>query len=167
MKDTVINLVKKVFFHKYFNLGIRVSIGVVLLMAGVGKIAGGHELVNVVASLKMLPYPLINPVGSALPWFEIALGTLFILGLFSRIAAGISLPLFAAFIVTNVFNLHRGITEPCSSCFGNFLVMTARDALIIDLYLLLAAFRVMLLEEYSLSLDSLWTRRTRPAEASQ
>lgn len=167
MKEKVIPLVKKVLTHKYFNVGLRLSVGVILLMAGIGKIASGHELVSVVASLKMLPYPLINPVGNALPWFEVALGTLFILGLFSRIAAGISLPLFAAFVVTNIFNLHRGITEPCSSCFGNYLILTARDALLIDVFLLLAAFRVLMLETYSISLDSLWIKRTRTAEASQ
>jgi hypothetical protein len=162
VKAKVLNLLKKVFTHKYFNVGLRLSVGAILLMAGIGKIASGHELVSVVASLKMLPYPLINPVGNALPWFEVALGTLF-----SRIAAGISLPLFAAFVVTNIFNLHRGITEPCSSCFGNYLVLTARDALLIDVFLLLAAFRVMMLEKYPVSLDSLWIKRTHPAEASR
>jgi uncharacterized membrane protein YphA (DoxX/SURF4 family) len=167
VKDRAIDLMKKVFTHRYFNCGLRVAIGVVLLVAGIGKAASGHSVVSVVSSLKILPYPLISPVGTALPWFEIALGTLFILGLFSRFAAGISLPLFAAFMVTNIFNIHRGITEPCSSCFGNYLVLSARDALIIDVALLAAAFRVMMLENYSISLDALRIRRTRPAEIGQ
>ena len=167
MKERLGNQAKAIFTSRYFNCGLRIAIGVILLMAGVGKLASGHELVNVVASLKMLPYPMVHPVGLILPVFEITLGILFLLGLFSRVAAAISLPLFAAFIVTNIFNLHSGITEPCSSCFGNFLVMTARDALIIDVLMLAAAFRLMMLEEYSISLDSLWTRRARPAEASR
>jgi uncharacterized membrane protein YphA (DoxX/SURF4 family) len=167
VKDKAINVIKRVCTHRYFNCGLRVAIGIVLLTAGIGKAASGHSFVNVVSSLKILPYPLIAPVGTALPWFEIALGTLFILGLFTRFAAGIGLPLFAAFMVTNIFNIYRGITEPCSSCFGNYLLLSARDALIIDMALLVAAFRVMILENYSISLDALWIRRTRPAEIGQ
>jgi uncharacterized membrane protein YphA (DoxX/SURF4 family) len=156
-------LIKKVFDNKYVNCGLRASIGIVLLLAGVGKIISGAQMVNVIASLKMLPYPMIQPTSMVLPWFEILLGTLFLLGIYSRVAAAASLLMFSAFIVTNIFNLHRGLTEPCASCFGNLLVLNARDALIIDVLLLLAAFRILSLEGHSISLDSLWVKKRHPA----
>jgi uncharacterized membrane protein YphA (DoxX/SURF4 family) len=158
-----LSLLKRILASRYFNTGIRTAIGVVLLMSGIGKLTGGHEIVSVVASLNVLPYPLIQPTLTVLPWLEIVMGTLFILGLFSRLVAALSLPLFAAFIVTNIFNLQRGLTEPCTQCFGNLLVLTARDALIIDMLLLLAALRVVSLEGPAISLDSLRTRKQHPA----
>lgn len=151
--------IKRILASRYFNAGVRVAIGAVLLTAGIGKLTGGHELVSVVASLKVLPYPLIQPTLTVLPWLEIVMGTLFILGLFSRLVAALSLPLFAAFIVTNAFNLQRGLTEPCTQCFGDLLILTSRDALIIDVVLLLAALRVVSLEGPAFSLDALWLRR--------
>ncbi len=158
-----LSLMKRILASRYFNAGIRTAVGVVLLMAGIGKLTGGHELVSVVASLKVLPYPLIQPTLSVLPWLEVVMGALFILGLFSRLVAALSLPLFAAFIVTNIFNLQRGLTEPCTQCFGNLLVLTSRDALIFDVLLLLAALRVVSLEGPALSLDSLRVRKQHPA----
>ncbi len=163
MREAACELIKKIFNSKYFNCGLRAAVGIVLLLAGVGKIIVGTQMVNVIASLKMLPYPMIQPASMILPWFEILLGALFLLGIYSRVAAAISLLLFSAFIVTNVFNLYRGLTEPCSSCFGNLLVLNARDALIIDVLLLLAALRILSLEDYSISLDSLWIKKHHPA----
>jgi len=156
---TALNLFKRILASRYFNAGVRTALGAVLLTSGIGKLTSGHDIVSIVASLKVLPYPLIQPAMTALPWLEIALGTLFILGLFSRLVAALSLPLFAAFIVTNVFNLQRGLTEPCTQCFGDLLILNSRDALIIDVVLLLAALRVLSLEGPALSLDALRLRK--------
>ncbi len=125
--------------------------------------SGHAQLVHAVASLKVLPYFLIQPVDQMLPWLELVLGICFVLGVFPRIVAAIGLPLFSAFIVINVFNLQNGLANPCSSCFGNLMVLRSRDALVIDVFLVLAALRTISMKEHFVSLEGLWTRKRHPA----
>ncbi len=152
-----------IYESKYFGLLLRVGIGAVFLLAGIGKLVTRTESVDIVGSLGILPFAMIQPVGEVLPWFELALGLCFVLGLFPGFTSAISLPLISAFIVINIFNLQHGLTNPCESCFGNLLVINSRDALIIDVFLLLAALKLLTVGRHFMSLDSLWAGRVRTA----
>ncbi len=161
MKLAANHHLRSIYESKYFSLLLRVGIGVIFLLAGLGKLLNGAEFVDVVVSLKVLPFGMIYLVGEVLPWLELVLGVCFLLGLYPVIVSAISLPLISAFIALNIFNLQQGLASSCTSCFGNMLVISSRDAFIIDVFLLLAALRLLTVGRHFMSLDSLWMRKAQ------
>jgi len=100
-------------------LGSGLFLGLTLLVSGVGKIPGQAEFID--ALLQSLWTPAVAYfIGYCLPWVEAALGVLLLLGLFPRIAAGLSLPLTAGFMANNSWALSQGIKQfpQCAFCFG-------------------------------------------------
>ena len=63
------------------------------------------------------PDAIANPVGLALPFVEVVLGVLLVLGLFTRIAAAVGTVLMVAFIIGIAQAWARGLTIDCG-CFG-------------------------------------------------
>lgn len=86
---------------------LRVALGLYLLLAGVGKVQG--ELNNGIGSFynssfkglqpDWLPNVLAAPYGYALPWLEVLVGGLLILGLFGQLAALLGLVMLASFTI--------------------------------------------------------------------
>jgi uncharacterized membrane protein YphA (DoxX/SURF4 family) len=72
-----------------FLLLIRLVLGGIFVTAFLGKVSDPEALVNLVASYQILPGLLAQTFGNLLPWLELAIGSLLILGIFSRIAAAI------------------------------------------------------------------------------
>ncbi|MEO7422037.1 MAG: MauE/DoxX family redox-associated membrane protein [Ornithinibacter sp.] len=99
------------------GLGARLFLGVVLIWAGAAKI--GHPLTSqrAVQAYEILPDSIANPVGLALPFIEVVLGVLLVLGLFTRIAAAGGTLLMVAFIIGIAQAWARGLTIDCG-CFG-------------------------------------------------
>jgi len=100
-------------------LGSGLFLGLTLLVSGVGKIPGQAEFID--ALLQSLWTPAVAYfIGYCLPWVEAALGVLLLLGLFPRIAAGLSLPLTAGFMANNSWALSHGVERfsQCAFCFG-------------------------------------------------
>jgi len=81
--------------HDFGLLVLRVALGLYLLLAGVGKVQG--EINNGIGSFyngpfkglqpAWLPDLLAAPYGYALPWLEVLVGALLVIGLFGRLAA--------------------------------------------------------------------------------
>jgi uncharacterized membrane protein YphA (DoxX/SURF4 family) len=94
-----------------------------LIVAGTLLVAGGIKAVDTSASVRavtayeLLPLGLAEVVGYVLPWAEIALGLLLLVGIMTRFAAGASLVLFAAFVVGISSAWARGLSIDCG-CFG-------------------------------------------------
>jgi len=100
-------------------LGSGLFLGLTLLVSGVGKIPGQAEFID--ALLQSLWTPAVAYfIGYCLPWVEAALGVLLLIGVFPRIAAGLSLPLTAGFMANNSWALSQGIKQfpQCAFCFG-------------------------------------------------
>jgi len=96
--------------------------------------------------------------GATLPWLEVIIGALLILGLFSRFASAIGSLVAFSFIVANSVVLYRGLNLECG-CFGDLAVLRSRDALIIDIVVLIMALQILLRKGEFLSLDSKIFRR--------
>ena len=62
----------------------RLLLGGVLLVAGGLKVTKPTESANATAAYKILPTDLAHLVGYALPWVEVAIGLLLILGIMVR-----------------------------------------------------------------------------------
>jgi uncharacterized membrane protein YphA (DoxX/SURF4 family) len=94
-----------------------------LLLAGVFVVAGALKLADPQAALQavrayqLLPGALEAPVGWGLPAFEVALGVLLAVGLFTRVCAVAAAALLTIFIAGVASAAARGLSIDCG-CFG-------------------------------------------------
>jgi len=126
-----------------------VFLGLVLLVAGSGKLPGQAEFIATL--LKSFWTPTVaNLIGYCLPWIEVILGVLLLVGVFPRIAAGLCLPLIAGFMANNSWALSQGMEQfpQCGQCFGiweEFLgAISPLQALLLDIVLLCLALIILL-----------------------
>ena len=100
-----------------------VSLVARVLLAGVFVVAGGLKLadpqvaVQAVHAYRLLPAALEAPVGWGVPAFEIALGLLLAVGLFTRVSAVAAAVLLTVFIAGVASAAARGLSIDCG-CFG-------------------------------------------------
>jgi len=101
------------------NLGPSIFLGLVLLVAGSGKLPGQTEFIDTLLTSFWTP-SIAYLIGYCLPWAEVILGVLLLLRVFPRIAAALSLPLTAGFIANNSWALSQGVEQfpQCGQCFG-------------------------------------------------
>ncbi len=95
----------------------RLVLGAVLVVAGALKIADPVAAARAVAAYELLPGSLESPVGWALPFLEVALGLLLIVGFGTRIAAAVGGVLMVVFIAAVGSAWARGLSIDCG-CFG-------------------------------------------------
>jgi uncharacterized membrane protein YphA (DoxX/SURF4 family) len=95
----------------------RVALAAVWLIAGgskVGNLAGSGRTV---AAFRLMPVEAARIVGAALPFVELALGVLLLIGLATRLAAAVSAALLIVYIVGIAAAWARGLNIDCG-CFG-------------------------------------------------
>lgn len=94
-----------------------------LLLAGVWLFAGSAKIddlagsVRAVRAYRLLPEAVAPVVGAALPFVEVVLGVLLLIGLGTRAAAAVSALLLLAFVVGIAAAAARGLRIECG-CFG-------------------------------------------------
>ena len=152
----------EIFRNRYLSFVFRIGLGVVFIVSGFGKLSEGAAFVDQVEEANILPHALARAYGTALPYVEIVVGALLILGLLSRFAAGIGGLAALSFIIGNSSRLYRGLYGECG-CFGSIasLQFTTREALIIDCVLLIMAIQILIHRREFLSLDSAIFRRKK------
>ena len=96
----------------------RLVLGGVWIAAGLTKITDLDASVRAVRAYRLLPEPVAQVLGAALPPMEILLGLLLVVGLTVRVAAGVSALLLAAFVVGIASVWARGLRIDCG-CFGS------------------------------------------------
>jgi len=97
---------------------VRLGLAAVWLFAGaakVGDLAGSGRAVN---AYQVMPFEVAKVIGAALPFVEIALGVLLVVGLATRAAAAISSALLLVFIAGISSAWARGLSIDCG-CFGS------------------------------------------------
>jgi uncharacterized membrane protein YphA (DoxX/SURF4 family) len=99
------------------ELACRIVVGGILVWAGLSKAFDRQSFSNAIDGYRMLPHGLVSPVALALPWLEVLMGALLILGLFTRFAAVGSAVLVGFFVVALVQAKARGLQIDCG-CFG-------------------------------------------------
>jgi len=82
--------------------------------------------VRAVRAYDLLPEALVTAVGYGLPFLELALGTLLLLGVAVRLAAGLSAGLLVLFLVGIASAWARGLQIDCG-CFGGGGQIAAAD----------------------------------------
>ena len=108
------------FLNKYgawFGLLARITLGGVLFAAGWLKIFTPAKSQMAVRAYEVLPISIANFLGLILPWIEIGVGALLILGIAVRLSAIIGGGLMVLFVVAISQAGLRGLSIDCG-CFG-------------------------------------------------
>jgi uncharacterized membrane protein YphA (DoxX/SURF4 family) len=96
----------------------RLGLGVIWLYAGASKIGDPTGMVRSVRAFRILPEALVEPVTYAVPFVELALGVLLLVGLAVRACASISALMLAAYIAAIASAAARGLRIDCG-CFSS------------------------------------------------
>ena len=104
-------------FQPWITLLVRIGLGSVLIIAGGLKAVNPQKSAMAVRAYEVLPIPVANLFGFVLPWSEIAIGLLLILGAFVRIAGLLSAAIMLLFILAISQAGLRGLSIDCG-CFG-------------------------------------------------
>jgi uncharacterized membrane protein YphA (DoxX/SURF4 family) len=128
-----------------------------LLVAGIGKLPWLSDILGEFPGQTEFVDALLGPlwtsttafiISDILPWIEVVLGIVLLLGIFPRIAAVLCLPLIAGFMASNIWAISHGETFGSCGCFGIweklFGGMTPLQALGIDIVLLCFALVIIL-----------------------
>ena len=157
-------------FWRWAGLVARLVVGGVWIVAGWLKLPDPAESVRAVRAYDLLPESIVPTVGHGLPILEVVVGMLLILGAGTRIAAGLSFLMQAAFIVGIASAWARGLEIECG-CFGGggasasadvtdkYAWDIARDTGLAILSLLLFVF-----PRTALRADRLWTYDLDPLD---
>jgi uncharacterized membrane protein YphA (DoxX/SURF4 family) len=104
-------------FQPYLTLLARLLLGGVLLVAGGLKVTKPTDAANAVAAYKLLPTNIAHLLGYALPWLEVTIALLLIVGIVVRPAAIAGGLIMLVFIVAIASAWARGLVIDCG-CFG-------------------------------------------------
>jgi uncharacterized membrane protein YphA (DoxX/SURF4 family) len=96
---------------------LRLLLAGTWLWAGIGKLGDPAAGVRAVRAYRVLPEWLAKGVGYGLPYLEIGLAVLLLLGLASRLAAVLSAALLVVFLAGMISAAARGLRIDCG-CFG-------------------------------------------------
>ena len=104
-------------YSPWLGLIARLILGGVLIAAGWLKAFNTAEAENAVRAYQVLPLPVADFVGISLPWIEIGIGILLILGVVTRSAAIAGGAIMVIFIIAIAQAGLRGLSIDCG-CFG-------------------------------------------------
>ncbi|WP_462203925.1 MauE/DoxX family redox-associated membrane protein [Frankia sp. CcWB3] len=97
---------------------LRLGLGVVWLVAGLLKVNDPDGMVRSVRAFRILPDALVQPIAYGVPFLEIALGMLLVVGLAVRLSAVVSAVMFAVYIAAIASAAARGLRIDCG-CFSS------------------------------------------------
>lgn len=108
------------------GLAARLALGGVLVYAGAIKVGTPLTSARAVQAYEVMPMEVATWVGYALPFVEIILGALLIVGLLTRGVALVSTALMVIFVIGIAQAWARGLTIDCG-CFGGGGQIDAAD----------------------------------------
>lgn len=136
-----------------------------LVLAGVWFLAGFAKALDptaaraAVRAYQLLPKDLADVVGIALPWLEIALGALLLVGAATRLTAVFSAVLLTVFIAGVISAAARGLSIDCGCFGGGGVIGEGRtryaEEILRDLGFLLVAFYLVARPRSLLSIDGM------------
>jgi uncharacterized membrane protein YphA (DoxX/SURF4 family) len=145
--------------HDYVIVVFRLAVGITLMVAAAGKLVESSAFVDDVIEYDLLPEALAEVYATVLPWIEIGVGLLLIVGFKMRWVAGVAVLISLSLVIANGVVLYRGQELSCG-CFGDLAALETRDAIIIDSVLLILSLLIMVRRRDFLNLD-LWIRHRR------
>ncbi|WP_084079080.1 DoxX family protein [Demequina sp. NBRC 110057] len=96
---------------------VRLAMAGILIAAAVPKMLDIPQSIIAVRAYRLLPEAIVPFVGTMLPFFELALAVILIVGLFTRWAAVAWLVMMAGFTIGVIWAWSQGLSIDCG-CFG-------------------------------------------------
>jgi uncharacterized membrane protein YphA (DoxX/SURF4 family) len=145
-------------FLPWLGLAARLALGGVLVVAGAIKIPYPYKAAAAMRAYELLPNSFASFFGYILPWFEVGLGLLLILGVATRISGLIGGLLMLLFIGAISSAWARGLTIDCG-CFGGGGQVAAGETkylqeIIRDIALAVAGFYLYFRPDSHFALDN-------------
>jgi uncharacterized membrane protein YphA (DoxX/SURF4 family) len=142
----------------------RLTLAAVLLVSGAIKATDARETLVAVRAYQLVPESMVGVVAAVMPYLELALGLLLLVGLATRLAAVLSAVVLVIFIAAVASAAARGLSIDCG-CFGGGGEVepgqTAYTAEILrDVGLLVLAVYLAIRPDTPLSIDRAAHRRT-------
>ena len=140
----------------------RLGLAAVWLISGIIKAVDPRTTVVAVRAYQIFPESLVGIIAGILPFLEIALGVLLVIGLATRLTAVLSAVVLVAFIAGVISAAARGLSIDCG-CFGGGGDVAAgqtayTEEILLDLGFLTLAVYLILRPDTPLSVDR-WVRR--------
>lgn len=145
-------------YYETVSLVLRVLLGLVFVFAAVTKIPDLYHFQLTVASYHILPLWLVPTFANVLPFVELALGVLLMLGLFTKPATWGIMFLLVVFIVATGIVLLKGNEAACG-CFGAEGSASGWRTIARDGILLLLGAHILLGKKFRFSLDNWRAKR--------
>lgn len=129
----------------YFLLFARLCVGGVLLASALGKLADREGTAEAMQRYPFLPGSLGRLAAYILPYIELAVGVLLLVGLFTRVAAFAAALMLTLFTALVIYDLSRKQQQSCH-CFGRIssekltVVAPIRNVVLLLLALLVAGY---------------------------
>lgn len=101
----------------WLGLFARLALGGVIFVAGAIKIPTPYKAAAAMRAYELLPNSLASFFGYILPWFEVGLGLLLLLGVATRLSGLVGALLMVLFIGAIASAWARGLSIDCG-CFG-------------------------------------------------
>ena len=143
----------------WIGTAARIGLAVVWGWAGFAKVGDPEAAAQAVRAYRLLPEALVKPFGYGLPFLEMALALLLLVGFGTRIAAALSGLLLLVYIGSIASVWARGISIDCGCFGGGGAVSASKTAylqeILRDLGFLLVACWLMWRPRSRLSLDGL------------
>ena len=143
----------------------RLALGALFIFSGVVKLNDPQAFAFAIKGFKLVEsHTLISQATFSIPWTEILIGVLLVLGLWTRAAAGAMLVMLVVFTGAVVSVIARDIDTTCG-CFGKFMGSKIDGSTITrNAVLLLLTFAVFFNKGGWLTLDSRLKQRQRPVQ---
>jgi uncharacterized membrane protein YphA (DoxX/SURF4 family) len=116
--------------HPSLLLLARWLLAAIFLISAFGKLRDRRGFVAAVLDYRVLPQRWARRFAVVLPWLELALGLMLVLGIGTRVAAVLSALLLFVFIIAMGVNLLRGRTDLNCGCGGARHAQTISSRLI-------------------------------------
>jgi len=147
-------------WKNWVSVAARLILGIVLIWAGASKVTNLVGSVQATAAYQILPYDLAKVVGQALPFIEIGVGILLVIGLFTRIIGAVGALMMLAFVIAIASVWARGISIDCG-CFGEGGAISEAEAIakypweiLRDLGLMACGIWLVIIKKPFLAVDS-------------
>ena len=147
--------IQKVSNNEGILLLLRILLGSIFIVSAVLKIPHQSEFVQIVISYGVLPLNTTEVYGLLLPWVELIIGCLLVLGIFVRLASAISLAMVFSFIIASLYAMlgFSAETNNLCGCFGAAMPLSHTQSLSIDILMLLISFTLLMRPSRLLSLN--------------
>lgn len=101
----------------YIQTVSRIFLGALLLIAGTLKLQDNTALFETIAYITWLPLGIKSFVIDVLPWIEVLVGALLIVGLYRKIIIPAGVLIYTGFFIFAIYGLGSGMEGDCG-CFG-------------------------------------------------